>query len=78
MSRFFNNVNLCTIHWKVKMISWKDINLAIEIRGTQHVGGKELSNVGPGNISRNFASDASEWRGLPRAAHRTDLAMGHD
>ena len=78
MSRFFNDVNLCAIHRKVKMISRKDIDLAIEIRGTQHVGGKELSDVGPGNISRNFVSDVSEWRGLPRAAHRTDLAMGHD
>ena len=78
MSGFFNDVNLCVIHRKVKMISQKDIDLAIEIRGTQHVGGKKLSDVGPGNISRNFASDASERRGLPRAAHRADLAMGHD
>ena len=60
MSGFFNDVNLGVIHRKVKMISWKDINLAIKIRGTQHVGGKELSDVGPGNISKNFASDASE------------------
>ena len=76
MSGFFNDVNLCAIHRKVKTISRKDINLAIENRGTQHVGGKELLDVGPGNISRNSASDASEWKGLPGAAHKTDL--GHD
>ena len=78
MLGFFNDVNLCVIHRKEKTISQKDINLAIEIRGTQHVGGKELSDVGPGNISRNFTFDASERKGLPRAAHKTDLAMSHD
>ena len=78
MSGFFNDVNLCAIHRKVKTISQKDINLAIEIRGTQHVGGKELSDVGPGNIFRNLTSNASERKGLPRAAHKTDLAMSHD
>ena len=78
MSGFFNDVNLCVMHRKVKTIIRKDIDLAVEIRGTQHVEGKELSNVSPGNISCNFASDASEGRGLPRAAHRTNLTMGHD
>ena len=78
MLGFFNDINLCAIHRKVKTISRKDVDLAIEIRGTQHVGGKELSDVGTGNISRNFKSDASEQKGLPRAAHRTDLTMGHD
>ena len=60
MTGFFNDVNLCAIHRKVKTISKKDINLVIEIHGTQHVNGKELSDVGPGSISRNFVSDASE------------------
>ena len=47
MGGFFHDVNLCALHRKVKTINCKDVALAIEIRGREHVGGKpQMSDVG--------------------------------
>ena len=46
MAGFFGDVNLCAVHCKVKMISCKDMVLAIEIRGREHIGGRASADVG--------------------------------
>ena len=78
MAGFFRDVNLCAVHCKVKMISCKDMVLAREIRGREHIGGRASADVGGSNIGRYFASDVSEWRALPTAAHRTDHVQHQD
>ena len=60
MAGFFEDVNLCAVHRKVKMISRKDMVLAIEIRGREHIGGRASADVGGSNVGGYFASDASE------------------
>ena len=46
--------------------------LAIKIRGREYIGGRVSADVGGSNIGGYFASDASERRALPAAAHKTD------
>ena len=65
MGGFFHDVNLCALHRKVKTINRKDVTLAIEIRGSEHVGGKpQMSDVGVVNTSRYRIADASEKSAL--------------
>ena len=78
MAGFFGDVNLCAVHHKVKMISCKDMVLAIEIRGREHIGGWASMDVGGSNIGGYFASDVSERRALPTAAHRDDHVQHRD
>ena len=79
MCGFFSDVNLCAHHRKVKTISRKDINVAIEVRGREHVGGKGSSaDVGPSTTSNYFVSDGSERTGLEKRVRKTDYAVPHD
>ena len=78
MAGFFGDVNLCTVHRKVKMINRKDMILVIKIRGRKHIGGRASVDVGGSNIGGYFASDASDRRALPEAAHKTDYAQHRD
>ena len=78
MAGFFGDVNLCAMHQKVKMISRKDMVLAIEIRGREHIGGRASVDVGGSNVGGYFASDASERKALPPAAHKTDYMQHCD
>ena len=79
MCGFFSDVNLCAHHRKVKTISRKDINVAIEVRGREHVGGKGTSaDVGPTTTSDYFVSDGSERAGLEPRVRKTDYAIPHD
>ena len=78
MAGFFGDVNLCAVHCKVKMINWKDMVLAIEIRGREHIDGRASADMGGCNIGGYFASDASERRALPAAAHKTDYVQHCD
>ena len=82
MGGFFHDVNLCALHRKVKTINRKDVTLAIEIRGREHVGGRpQVSDVGSVNTSRYRIADAIEKRALDpkqylksRRAEETDWA----
>ena len=78
MAGFFGDVNLCAVHCKVKTINCKDIVLAIDIRGREHIGGWASADVGGSNIGGYFASNVSEQRALPAAAHRTDHVQHRD
>ena len=62
---FFHDVNLCAIHRRVVTINRKDIWLAIELRGRDHVGGKsQISDIGVTNPSGTIVSNRTEKRGL--------------
>ena len=75
---FFHNVNLCAIHHRVITINRKDIWLAIELRGRDHVGGKgQISDVGVTNPSRTIVSDRTE-KNLPRHVDKTETAPNKD
>ena len=67
MCGFFADCNLCALHRKVVTINRKDIWLAIQIRGRDHVGGKaQVSNVGASNVSKHLIADPTEQqRGKP-------------
>ena len=78
MAGFFGDVNLCAMHQKVKSISRKDMALAIEIRGREHIGGRASADVGGSNVGGYLASDASERKALPPAAHKTDYVQHRD
>ena len=39
MAGFWHDANLCAIHRKVITVNRKDVGLAMEIRGQEHVGG---------------------------------------
>ena len=71
-------MNLCAVYCKVKTISHKDMVLAIEIRGREHIGGWASADMGGSNIGGYFASDVSKRRALPAAAHRTDHVQHRD
>ena len=82
MAGFFHDINLCAIHRKVIMVNRKDVWLAVEIRGREHVGGKpQVSDVGAVNVQfreRNIRlADPSEKKGVPRKMILNDFA-GHE
>ena len=64
MAGFFNDVNLCALHRKVITINRKDIWLAVQVRGREHVGGKpEVSDVGAFNDdTKRLCYDKSETK----------------
>ena len=66
MAGFYNDVNECTHHRKVKTINRKDIFLAISICGREHVGGhSQVSDVGAANVSGIRVTDSSEKKTAP-------------
>ena len=63
LAGFYNDVNLCAVHRKVVTINRKDVWLAIQLRGRDHVGGRgQVSDVGAVNISRYQVADRSELK----------------
>ena len=78
MSGFFNDVNLCCCHRKVKTIVRQDIWLAIEIRGCEHVGGRGSADVGSGTVGGYMCTDHSEKAGLPPNAVTNTYVQLHD
>ena len=61
MAGFYNDVNLCALHRKVITINRKDVWLAIQIRGREHVGGRgQVSDVGAVNVSAYRIADPRE------------------
>ena len=62
---FFSDVNLCAVHRKVVTVNRKDVWLAIELRGRDHVGGKpNISDTGACNFGPYNVRDRSEQSGL--------------
>ena len=57
MAGYFHDVHLCALHRKVKTINRQDIWLAIEIRGRDHVGGKDAI-VGHGGYQ---VQQSTQW-----------------
>ena len=66
MAGFYNDVNECAHHRKVKMINDKDIYLAISICEREHVSGRsQVLDVGAANVSGVRVADSSEKKTVP-------------
>ena len=78
MSGFFNDVNLCCRHRKVKTIARQDIWLVIEIRGHEHIGSRGSADVGSGTVRVYMCTDHSEKAGLPPNAVKNTYVQLHD
>ena len=80
MAGFFHDINLCAIHRKVITVNRKDVWLATEIRGCEHVGGRpQVSDVGAVNVAIQGIrlADPSEKKGVRRHMILNDFA-GHE
>ena len=63
LAGFYNDVNLCALHRNVVTINRKDVWLAIQLRGRDHVGGRgQVSDVGAVNVSKYQVADRSELK----------------
>ena len=80
MAGFFHDINLCAIHRKVVTVNRKDVWLATEICGREHVGGKpQVSDVGAVNVTfkNTRLADPSEKKGVRQNMILNDFA-GHE
>ena len=78
LAGFYNDVNLCAVHCNVVTINWKDVWLAIQLRGRDHVGGRgQVSDVGAINVSKYQVADRSELK-RQRSTVRAMSAEGRD
>ena len=74
----FYDVNLCAVHRKVVTINWKDVWLAVQLRGRDHVGGRgQVSDVGAVNVSKYQVADRSELK-RQQSTVRAMSAEGRD
>ena len=81
MAGFFRDANLCAIHRKVITVNRKDVWLAVEVRGREHVGGRPLvSDVGSANAAYKgiCLADPSEKKGVLRSKIINDFASEED
>ena len=63
LSGFLMDANLCALHQRVITIAQRDVWLAIQLRGREHLGGKpNVSDTGVFNTGEYFSSDPSEKR----------------
>ena len=63
LSGFLMDANLCALHRRVITIAQRDVWLAIQLRGREHLGGKpNVSDTGVFNTGEYFSSDPSEKR----------------
>ena len=70
MAGFFRDANLCVIHHKVIMVNRKDVWLAVEVRGHEHVEGRpQVSDVGSENAAFKgiCLADPSKNKGVLRS-----------
>ena len=75
---FYNDMNLYAVHHKVVTINRKDVWLAVQLRGRDHVGGRgQVSDVGAINVSRYQVADRSELK-HQRSTVRAMSAEGRD
>ena len=81
MARIFRDANLCAIHRKVITVNRKDVWLAVEVRGHEHVGGRpQVSDVGTVNVTFKGIrlADPSEKKGVVRGKIINDFASEED
>ena len=81
MAGFFRDANLCAIHRKVITVNRKDVWLAVEVRGHEHVGGRpQVSDVGTVNVTFKGIrlADPSEKKGVVRRKIINDFASEED
>ena len=81
MAGFWHDANLCAIHRKVITVNRKDIWLATEIRGREHVGGHpQMADVGSVNTTFKGIrlADPSEKKGVRRGMILNDFASEED
>ena len=81
MAGFWHDTNLCTLHWKVVTVNCKDVWLATEIRGREHIGGwSQVSNVGNVNVTfKNIhLADPSEKKGVKHSLIKDHFAVEED
>ena len=78
LTGFYNDINLCAVHHKVVTINQKDVWLAVQLRGRDHVGGRgQVSDVGAVNVSRYQVADSSELKRQQSTVHAMS-AEGRD
>ena len=81
MAGFFWDANLCSIHRKVITVNRKDVWLAVEVRGREHVGGRpQVSDVGMVNVTFKGIrlADPSEKKGVVCGKIINDFASEED
>ena len=75
MAGFFHDINLCALHRRVITIGSRDVWLAVQIRGREHVGGKpQVSDAGSVNTTDHFISADSEKAGVQHPYKKNDFA----
>ena len=78
LAGFYNDVNLCAVHHKVVTINRKDVWLAVQLRGRDHIGGMgQVSDIGAMNVSNYQVADQSELK-WQRSTVRAMSAEGRD
>ena len=81
MVGFWHDANLCTLHRKVVTVNRKDVWLATEIQGGEHVGGRsQVSDIGNVNVTfKNIRlADPSEKKGVKRSLIQDHFAAEED
>ena len=81
MAGFWHDANLCALHRKVVTVNHKDVWLATEIRGREHVGGRsQVSDVGNVNVTFKHIhlADPSEKKGVKRSLIQDHFASEED
>ena len=81
MAGFWHDANLCAIHRKVITVNRKDVWLATEIRGWEHVGGHpQMADVGSVNTTFKGIrlADPSEKKGVRWGMILNDFASEED
>ena len=81
MAGFWHDANLCALHWKVVTVNRKNVWLATEICGREHVSGRsQVSDVGNVNVTfKNIhLADPSEKKGVKRSLIKDHFAAEED
>ena len=81
MAGFWHDTNLCALHRKVVTVNHKDVWLATEIHGREHVGGRvQVSNVGNVNVTfKNIhLADPSEKKGVKHSLIKDHFTAEED
>ena len=81
MAGFWHDANLCAIHWKVITVNRKDVWLATEIWGWEHIWGRpQVVDVGSVNTTFKdiWLADLSEKKGVKRGMILNDFKSEED
>ena len=81
MAGLFQDANLCTIYHNVITVNQKDVWLAVEVRGHEHVGGRpQVSDVGSVNAAFKgiCLANLSNKKGMLQSKSINDFASEED